>query len=297
MLRAPRKTLFRASGPHDCYSGRNQQESGGRAVAIAGALRAGLRHQPARVAATRPDRADAGGSRHPVPVLRRGGRTRAAHELHACYNQAGALRRLGRRLTGYRTILHDDQAAAVVLEDDAIIGNEFATFCRTCANLPQDIELLSLHAEHGFVRRKPAFLWGEGAIHKARSNLSTTVGYFLRRSVAQKVVDGAAAVETVADWPFDHRSVRHYLMVPMPVGHAYGRSTIHEERNMLGARRLAGFARIAQFVQTVSYLKYLQKPVEYDGLANYHDREVAPRLMRRLPFLYLDVARMPHAAC
>jgi glycosyl transferase family 25 len=235
------------------------------------------------------------------------GRQLADSELRACYDEAGALRRLGRRLTRaevgctlshrqvYRTMLNDNHAFAVVLEDDAIVGNEFATFCRTCAGLPQDIELLSLHAEHGFVRRKPGFSWAEGAIHRATSNLSTTVGYFLRASVAQKVLGSGTAIETVADWPFDHRAVRHYLMLPMPVGHARDGSTIHEERNTLQARRLAGLARVAQFVQTVSYLKYLQKPVEYDGLGNYHDREVGPRLMRRLPFLYHDVARMPDA--
>jgi glycosyl transferase family 25 len=236
------------------------------------------------------------------------GRSLTDGELRACYDETGALRRLGRRLTRaeigcalshrqvYRGMLSDNHAVAIVLEDDAIVGNEFATFCRTCAGLPQDVELLSLHAEHGFVRRRPGFSWGDGAIHRATSNLSTTVGYFLRGSVAQKILDSGATIETVADWPFDHRSVRHYLMLPMPVGHARDGSTIHEERSTLRARRLAGLARVAQFVQTVSYLKYLQKSVEYDGLANYHDREVGPRLMRRLPFLYHDVARMPDAA-
>jgi glycosyl transferase, family 25 len=236
------------------------------------------------------------------------GRLLTDSELRACYDEAAALRRLGRRLTRaevgcaishrqvYRTMLSDNHAAAVVLEDDAVVADQFATFCRTCAGLPQDIELLSLHAEHGFVRRKPGFSWGDVAIHRAKSNLSTTVGYFLRGSVAQKVLDSGAAIETVADWPFDHRSVRHYLMLPMPVGHARAGSTIHEERNTLQVRRLAGLARVAQFAQTVSYMKYLQRPARYDGLANYHDREVGPRLMRRLPFLYHDVARMPDAA-
>lgn len=236
------------------------------------------------------------------------GRSLTDSDLRARYDEAGALRRLGRRLTRaevacalshrqvYRAILQDNHAIAVVLEDDAIVADRFAAFCRACAGLPQDIELLSLHAEHGFVRRKPSFFWGDGAIHRASSNLSTTVGYFLRRSVAEKVLGSGAAIDTVADWPFDHRSVRHFLIVPMLVGHARDGSTIEEERNALRERRRVGLARVAQFAQTVSYARYLWNPARYDGFTNYHDREVGPRLMRRLPFLYRDVARMPDAA-
>jgi glycosyl transferase, family 25 len=236
------------------------------------------------------------------------GRTLTANEVDAGYHEAGALRRMGRTLTRaevgcalshrlvYRMMLHEGLACAVVLEDDAIIANDFAAFCRACAGLPEAIELLSLHAEHGFVRRKPSFQWGGGAIHKAMSNLSTTVGYFIRRSVAQKVLAGSKPIETVADWPFDHRSVQHYLMVPMTVGHARDGSMIHAGRNVLQPRLLGGFARIAQFVETVSYLRYVTQRARYDGLLNYHDREVGPRLMRRMPFLYLDVGRMPDAA-
>jgi glycosyl transferase family 25 len=236
------------------------------------------------------------------------GRGLTPREVAAAYDEARALRRLGRTLTRgevgcalshrqvYRMMLQEGLAEAVVLEDDAIVANDFAAVCRACTGLPEAVELLSLHAEHGFVRRKPSFRWGGGTIHKAMSNLSTTVGYFLRRSVAQKVLARPEPIETVADWPFDHRSVRHYLMLPMPVGHARDGSTIHVERNALQPRLLGGLARIAQFAETVSYSRYIARRARYDDLLNYHDREVGPRLMRRLPFLYLDVGRMPDAA-
>jgi|SRR5882672_141436 len=58
--------------------------------------------------------------------------------------------------------------------------------------------------------------------------------------------------------------------------HARDGSTIHAERNALQPRLLDGFAGVAQFVETVSYLRYVAHRARYDGSLNYHDREVGP---------------------
>ncbi len=234
------------------------------------------------------------------------GRAMTETTLHAAYDEARALKRIGRPLGRgevgcalshrlvYRTMVDEGLDSAIVLEDDAILGAAFVAFRQNTASLAEDAELVSLNAVYGFVRRKPSFAFFGRGLHRANSDGTGTVGYFIRSSAARKFLSQGDRIAAPADWPLGYRAVRHYILAPMIVGHADGDSSLVMERSLL--RRHVPKSRMKRMIRAMFYLSFLGYLIgfrRYDGLPNYYDREVASRLLKRLGFWFLDVRRLP----
>jgi GR25 family glycosyltransferase involved in LPS biosynthesis len=214
----------------------------------------------------------------------------AGSELTAVYDEHRAIRRVGRPMGRgeigcalshcdvYLRILERGIPLALVLEEDAIPGPHFKSFWLASASLPEHVELLSLYSEEGFIRRRDSGSLAGVALHEATLMLSNTVGYYIRRDCAARLMTSNTPVSMVADWPLDLRSMRQFLTVPMLVGHSSTGSTIASERprgNILRRHRAPSwFSGLFH----LSYLGYLLQPLRYEGWASYYRREVSRRL-------------------
>jgi len=226
--------------------------------------------------------------------------------LHAVYDEARTLKHIGRSLGRgevgcalshrqvYRTMVDGGLACAIVLEDDAILGEAFVSFRRNTDRLAENVELVSLNALFGFVHRRPSYAFLNHGLHRANSKVSGTVGYFIRLSAARKFLGHGDRIDALADWPLSYRAIRHYILAPMIVGHGDSDSSLTKERTHL--RRHVPKSRMKRMFRAIFYLSFLGyviRPRRYDGLTNYYDREVASRLLKRLGFWFLDVRRVP----
>jgi len=233
------------------------------------------------------------------------GRKLTAEEMRNCHDETAVLARVGRSMGRgeigcalshrmvYRTMREDACPAAVILEEDAEVGEDFAALWRNLGQVPGTVELLSFHAAHGFIWRRAEFTILDFCLHRAASPLTLTVGYFVRLVAAEKL-SRTPRVEGVADWPVDHGVVRHYLALPMPVGHPPRHSALAEERTLLqeGATASVPF-RILRAVLFLSFLPFLWGRSRYASLQNYVDREVGWRLLRHFTAFFIDVAELP----
>jgi GR25 family glycosyltransferase involved in LPS biosynthesis len=191
----------------------------------------------------------------------------------------------------YQQIVDQRLAAAFVLEDDAVIDPQFRHFYDHSAEISTDIDLLSLHAGYGFVSVRAHYHVSGFSLHRARSNITGTVGYFIRPRAAKIFLATGPKITTVADWPSDHRKIRHYLVVPMPINHSGTDSTLATGREPLqGAAEWSG-SRILAIFLAITFIKYVVMPSRYYGFVNYCDREISLRLLRLAPFFYKDVRK------
>jgi hypothetical protein len=188
-------------------------------------------------------------------------------------------------------------ALALVLEEDAIPGPQFAALWQAAHALPAKIDLLLLYSENGFVRRQPSATLAGCGLHEATLMLSNTVGYFVRSAPAQALFQATQRIGMVADWPLDPRQMRQFLAIPMPVGHDLAGSTIVADRP---GKNLLGKFQVPRWLSALihlSYIGYLLEPGRYEGPASYHRREVAVRLKRLFAPAEIDVGslRAPQA--
>lgn len=230
------------------------------------------------------------------------GRLLSPDKVAEIYDARGARRRLGREMSAgeigcalshrqvYRTMLAEGLETAVVLEDDAIVGDEFVYILRQVQRVPDKVELLLFRSVFGFVWRKPEFSLGNCGLHAAASPLASAVAYFVRSSAARNILQ-KPRVDSVADWPLCHRSIGQYLILPMPAGYSSGASTLAGERYALQRPQERSLvARMARAAAYFSFVPYLLAPWRYAGLQNYIDREVGWRVLRHLPRFFTDVA-------
>lgn len=234
------------------------------------------------------------------------GRAMTETTLHAVYDEARALKHIGRPLGRgevgcalshqqiYRTMVDEGLPFAIVLEDDAILGEAIVSFRQNMACLVEDVELVSLNALFGFVHRRPSYAFLDRGLHRANSTVSGAVAYFIRLSAARKFLRQGHRIFTLADWPLDHRAVRHYILAPMVVGHGDSNSSLTKDRAHLQHKVPKSAAiRMIRAIFYLSFLGYVFRFRRYEGLLNYYDREVASRLLKRLRFWFLDVERVP----
>lgn len=210
--------------------------------------------------------------------------------LAALYDEHRALRRLGRAMGRaeigcalshrivYGMMLDRAIPLALVLEEDAIPGPQFKSFWQESGTLPAHIEVLSLYAEAGFVRRRRAGSFGGCGLHEATLMLTNTVGYIIRQSCARAMIRSNTPVSIVADWPLDGRSMRQFLALPMPVGHNNADSLIAGERPVENVLRRYRSPRWFSALFHLSYMGYVMQPGRYEGPVNYYRREVARRI-------------------
>lgn len=172
------------------------------------------------------------------------GRSGLAPRWEASIDRAAAARRLGRRMGDgefacalshqeiYRSILERGLPGAVVLEDDAVPGEDFARFlrsgaCRTAAMLLLD------HANTRAIRGSAMALPGGFVGHRVAMPPFYATAYTVDARAAAFLRDNAFPIAGVADWPCDISRIGAIAVMPRPVGHraqGTGPSHLHGER-------------------------------------------------------------------
>jgi glycosyl transferase family 25 len=230
------------------------------------------------------------------------GRLLSPDKVAEVYDARAARRRLGREMSAgeigcalshrqvYRTMLAEGLETAVVLEDDAIVDDEFVEILRQVQRVPDKVELLLFRSVFGFVWRKPEFSMGSYTLHAAASPLVSAVAYFVRSSAARKILQ-TPRIDSVADWPLCHRSIGQYLALPMPVSYSSDTSTLASERYALQRQQERSLLiRVARAAAHLLFVPYFLAPWRYAGLQNYIDREVGWRVLRHLPRYFAEAA-------
>jgi len=220
------------------------------------------------------------------------------NELPKLYDERRALKTIGRPMTRgeignalshrkvWRIIIERNLAAALVLEEDAIIDRAFCSFLRTLKEIPTKIGFLSLYTQDGRVFRRARVQISEFGLHRAAVGLPNTVAYIIRANYARMLLDRGTRVENPTDWPLSHLEREQYLVFPMPVTHHYDESVIdHERTTMIQEKRkpiktiwpswIPAWLRATAYVTCVVYLL---RPDRYDGFVDYFRRQIALRL-------------------
>lgn len=135
----------------------------------------------------------------------------------------------------YRSILERDLDAAVILEDDAIVGDQFFEFLNT-VNIPS-CDLLLLDHERAMVSRTDRVELSKTILaHRCKSSPLLTTGYLVTRTGAELLAEGNTPVSRLADWPVDITRMRSYALTPRLVDHPNAEtaaSDIRENREKL----------------------------------------------------------------
>jgi glycosyl transferase family 25 len=178
------------------------------------------------------------------------GRRMSQAELAAAYDGSGRkIRQLSPGEIGcalshmsiYRKMVADNIPAAIVLEDDALVGPSLSNFIERIPEIPMRADLISFLSIHGVVRRQPAYRFGAIGYHAAASIPWSAVGYFIRRSAAEVFVRRNPRISRTADWPIGFYLVSAFVAVPAVVGHDHhGSSTLRADRNRWSARGVEG---------------------------------------------------------
>ncbi len=222
--------------------------------------------------------------------------------LDAVYSKTAALSRTGRLLAPgeigcalshrkvYGEILARDLDRAIVLEDDAVLGETFFVFPFDDPGVKFDV--ISFYTGNGLIRRRAAKVLGAVTLHRAENWVHNTVGYLVSREGARKLYKASSIIRSVADWPIYPDHLAFYVATPFPVTHEAGPSAIEELRQPLLAdpkkSRHRLLARLMDgnlgYVTIPLFLKYFLYRRYYDGPYNYFWREIAPEVKAMLPF-------------
>lgn len=140
----------------------------------------------------------------------------------------------------YREILDRGLAAAVILEDDAIVDEQFFDFLKTVHTCSYDLLLLD-HGNARVSRFDRLKLGGATMAYRSQASTWHTTGYVITRAGAQKMVDQSLPIISPADWPTDISKMRTYAAHPRLVDHPdqwTGASDIRQDRPQSEQTRL-----------------------------------------------------------
>jgi len=224
------------------------------------------------------------------------GRAINEKELPKLYDENRALKKIGRPMTPgeigcalshrrvWRIIIERNLAAALVLEEDAIIDGAFCSLLEAAVEIPKRIGFLSLYTDNGRVFRQASAQIGEFRLHRAAFGLPNAVAYIVTAKYARMLLDRGTRVEHPTDRPQSYLEREQYLAFPMPVSHNYDASGLHAERATMERRRkpictiwpswVPAWLRATAYITCVVYLL---RPDRYDGFVDYFRRQIAPR--------------------
>jgi glycosyl transferase family 25 len=118
----------------------------------------------------------------------------------------------------YRAILERDLDAAIILEDDAIVGKQFFDFLSTAAT--PNCDLLLLDHAHALVSRTDRMKFDDTIVaYRCKSSPMLTTGYLVTRNGAARLAEGTTPISAVADWPDEITRMRTYALTPRLVDH------------------------------------------------------------------------------
>lgn len=176
------------------------------------------------------------------------GRRGLPPEFEPCVDRPAGERRMGRALSDgewscalshrqvYRHICEHGLEGAVILEDDAQVGQAFKDFCLNAGYLKGDL----IQLDHMDGRR---WLWTRAQAvspnvigYRLARNAHLTSGYSISRRAAEYLYDQGQPLRGLADWPLDLAPLRPLALAPKPVMHPETTSLtswLEEERAQL----------------------------------------------------------------
>ena len=156
------------------------------------------------------------------------GRNGLPSEYEAMIDRRAAQRDLGREMADaefscalshneiYRSIVERGISAAIVLEDDAYIGEQFQALIATL--IPPPCELLLLDHKKARVARRDV-LQINTSLKAYRIVLppELTTGYYITQTAAAQMIEGTGKIKGVADWPFNIATLDCRALMPRVV--------------------------------------------------------------------------------
>lgn len=140
----------------------------------------------------------------------------------------------------YRAILERASDLTIILEDDAIVGEEFFNFVKTIRK--PNYDLLLLDHEGALVSCADRIRIDDKAVaYRCRSQPDRTTGYCVTRRGAAKLAGNSLPIRGLADWPLDLNRMRAYAVTPRIVDHPdpeIANSDIEREREQLQLRTI-----------------------------------------------------------
>lgn len=175
------------------------------------------------------------------------GRSELAPEYERLIDKTETLQNLGRPMSNaeygcalshhlvYQAILDRGLNSAIILEDDAIVGEEFFKFLEMYDG--QTCELLLLDHERALVSRADRIKINPRlTAYRCKIPTLRTTGYAVSRAGAEELVKHSPPVAALADWPVDITQMQAYAIAPRLVGHPdaeIAHSYIEHDRDML----------------------------------------------------------------
>lgn len=178
---------------------------------------------------------DAIDGRHGLPV-----------EMEHKVDRDAAFSRLGRKMTDgefacalshqmvYERILKDDLPGAIVLEDDAIISTEFATFVHRRKYKIADFIQMDYDRAR-YYRWSTQRLFGRVKLGRSVQNSALTSGYCLSYQAAKYILSQSRPIAGVADWPCNLQPLNPQVTLPRLITQPPGSigSFLENERKQL----------------------------------------------------------------
>ena len=178
------------------------------------------------------------------------GHTLSNHDLAEVYSASSALTHIGRALAPseigcalshlrlYRRMVTENIDRAVILEDDAVVGEGVLEVLSRLAHAPADCELLLLYHDGVISRWHRQALSTRYRIGAFTRPVFGALAYVIRQSAARKILARAYPICVPADhWTgaHEHAGVRVYGLEPVCAqqrhgGDDFATSTIAEER-------------------------------------------------------------------
>lgn len=113
----------------------------------------------------------------------------------------------------YQAIVKRKIAAAIVLEDDACVGERFQAMISVLTLPPCELLLLD-HKKGRVARRDVLKISLDLKAYRVVLPPELTTGYYLTHAAAMKMIKGTGKISGVADWPFDIASLDCRAVMP-----------------------------------------------------------------------------------
>jgi glycosyl transferase family 25 len=212
-------------------------------------------------------------------------------EIARLCDQTLAVRRIGRRMTAgeigcalshraiYARIVERGLDRALILEDDAIPTQALLDFPFDDPGVPFDV--ISFYCHETIVRRVPARHIGRTGLHRVVGKCLSGAAYLVSRAGAEKLLNYATPISTIADWPCYPQDIRFWLTRPYLATTDNSPSDIDAMQRRTGAVRETDYPLVARLVGRLPlwisnplFLRYALHRGCYVNLYDFYWREI-----------------------
>ncbi len=125
-------------------------------------------------------------------------------------------------------ILNRNLSGALILEDDAILTEDFQGILSLLPLEGQDLTLL--YHKGGYAWRRADPISQEHNIYRIALHPNGAVAYYITQAAAARMIDANTPVQYVADWPLDLSRISACILQPRPVEVTLTNSAIEGSR-------------------------------------------------------------------